>query len=65
MREKISCSVCKRSAVVGMRSYAGFEWYAVPDGWLVSDTYPPGDEGLQFWCSECQAELSIQEVHEI
>lgn len=56
--ETIRCAHCHREASCLMLTNSK-EWYKnLPQGWLVTDTYPPGDMGLMFACSEdCAREL--------
>jgi hypothetical protein len=53
-RMEVNCEVCGvRTTVSVFRSeYNDRDWIReMPDGWLVADTFPPGDSGLQFVCS--------------
>jgi hypothetical protein len=52
-QEMIKCSVCGETAHTNMTNVNGREWYELPEGWKAADTFPPGDDGLQFACHGC------------
>jgi len=59
--EQIECCNCGKTAKVkcysGSWVFAGsFPWNVQGSGWLVTDTYPPGDDGLRYACSYRYAE---------
>ncbi len=52
--EKAKAEVCNASALSDpIRDDEVREWYRAPLGWFVSDTFPPGDSGVQFLCPNC------------
>lgn len=49
-KDNIECEVCKKKEMVD--SVAG-PWYcSLPAGWYYTDSYPPGDMGILYCCSE-------------
>lgn len=56
--DEVSCRVCEKKADVPLLRADGREWLSLPNGWFVTDTYPPGDMGIQVVCSvECGSKL--------
>jgi hypothetical protein len=51
--ETIECAECGATGDAKEIVVKGESWTLVPSGWLVADTYPPGDDGLQFLCDRC------------
>lgn len=57
--ELLECRVCKVQVGAITASPNGRTWLQAPEGWYVADTYPPGDNGLQYVCSlECLEKLN-------
>ena len=59
----IECCQCKKKAQVKAALLYG-DWIfcnQVPAGWLVTDTYPPGDDGIRFACSVSCAQKYVEE----
>jgi hypothetical protein len=58
MQEMIKCSECGATAHVTVINAKGREWYELAPGWKAADTYPPGDDGIQFACPACLPEVA-------
>jgi hypothetical protein len=59
----ISCCQCEKKAEVPT-ILVWNEWIScsqVPPGWYVTDTYPPGDDGLRFACSISCVQKYVEE----
>lgn len=63
--DTVECCTCKKTAPATARCGSGQEWVlvgSIPPGWFVTDTYPPGDDGLRFACSvQCAENYSPPE----
>lgn len=54
--EPIVCCVCGKSAFVATHdtlenSKTWFQGCSLPTSWFITDSFPPGDDGLKFACS--------------
>ena len=59
----IECCQCKKKAEVQLLLVWN-EWIScsqVPKGWFVTDSYPPGDDGLRFACSIICVQRYVEE----
>jgi hypothetical protein len=64
-RELIECANCGIGADATFIEGTGRNWMITPTGWFVADTYPPGDDGLQYVCSiECARKREQDEMSE-
>lgn len=60
--DTITCQQCKKRRMVRIVNTKYRSWHEVPPGWRVADSYPPGDDGLYFICSDkCMRALSEKE----
>lgn len=61
----VHCSHCKRFGMVELIDAPcdALKADGIPTNWIISDHYPPGDEGLIFFCSEDCLKL-FWETHE-
>jgi hypothetical protein len=63
--EAIKCVGCGSGTWATFIEGTGRDWMMTPTGWFVADTYPPGDNGLQYACSiECARKREQDEMSE-
>jgi len=58
--ERVACVGCGAGAPTVRYARDGKDWWHAPPGWLVSDTFPPGDDGVQWLCPRCGVDAAVR-----